>query len=152
MSTQLGALVLTVLCISGVWIGLRFRAGGHRAFVVRYRDSSLPSSLRNMPIFAPIVAGLALPLLVGIDLAVFLGRSSDLKAIALRLGLPYLLLSFALVAALIYVQPRWLVPRWLRQEDEAVHYQPPKPSWEDRALLVVGLASGFAGLALPFTS
>lgn len=154
MSTALSGVLLLAFVMAWLLVSLRFRAGKHRAFERWYRSNSAPRAFRNLPVVSPVMYGLLLPLLL-VAMPVFLGIDVDLgvdpsvaKIGVLAAG-SYLLLSFAASAFLLYRLPQWLLPSWLREEDERIGYVSAPPDWFDKLVLGgLGLLCLGIGVAL----
>ena len=131
-----------VFSVLGLRRGLAFRRGTDRGMLDRYRDVTQPALQRNMPLVLPIVSAWVLALLLGGALVALVGISTLEKGVAVVVALGGLLALFMLLpvmAALSYWTPKWIIPKWLTEDDKAVGFVPPKPGWGDRIWLVIGL-------------
>jgi hypothetical protein len=142
--------VLALIC-GGLIIGLRFRRGNHRSYLVPYRNPGLAAGYRNVVLVMPILAVAFVPMTIlmaptSLDLDVRLDVSRRVGGFVLFGAIAALLGGVGASLALMFRPPRWLVPAWLREEDLRIRFVPPRPGWSDWAMLMLGLVLVVAAL------
>ena len=148
-----GWLVMLVFAVGALIRGLLFRRGTHRGLLVLYRSPAQPRMYRNLPLVIPFLGGLMVVLVLGLAPATFsLAIESPLPR-QLSEGLAMMFVSllpfgFGAWTALSYRPPTWLVPDWLRDDDQRIGYVPPGPDWFDHLALLAGLVSAALGIGL----
>jgi hypothetical protein len=130
MSAVLAWVVVLTICIVGTYL---FRQGRLRSWVAIYRSDSLPVSFRNAPLVIPFfVVAFAGPLVLLAPSTFGLRLDLDLphrvEGLVLFGVLGTFLTSMGLSCAFMFRPPARLVPRWLRDEDDAIGYVRPKPT------------------------
>jgi hypothetical protein len=141
------AIVVGINVVSGVL----FRRGKIRRLRILYRDPRVGSTYRNLPLVAPIAAVGITPGIVvaavaaaGLDLHAALPHRVEGLVIFTVLGFLFGFVGLAMVASTR--PPAWFVPRWLREEDEAIGYQPPPMDALDRVVRFFGYGAMLLGL------
>ena len=136
--------------------GLLFRRGAIRGeYLARYRDPNAPAAIRNIGIVSPLLAVLIIPLLVATS--PFAGQIASGWVLPktidglLEFGAAgYFFLSAAIVDVALYRPPAWLVPRWLREDDQRIRWVPPQGTLRDKGLLALAIPAGILGSAFLF--
>lgn len=137
---------LTVFSVLSLRRGLEFRRGSNRGLLGLYRSTTSPIVYRQLPLVLPFVSGAVLILLIAAALFAGLGpahpttRAFTVEGVLAFAGLLFMFFTFSISIALMYWPPRWLIPAWLRDDDERVGFKRPKPGWLDRFWLLVGLS------------
>jgi len=102
--------------IVGFVVGIRFRLG-HRSYV-QMMDDEGPALIRLMPILGIPVAILSIPLVIGIGVLV---ERPDwphwARSVTLWGTFAWGCAELAVLTLLVYRPPRWLLPRWLLEQD-----------------------------------
>lgn len=152
MSSELAWWIIVVGFIVASVLGWRFRRGTYRGYVTQHRSSGDLAIWRNLPLVGPLLTTLVLPLVLLAAPAVFnLPLPSDtpraVQEAVILAAWSFFFWLLVLASVFAYRPPAWLLPRWLREEDEAVGYVPPTPDSRDRAILLCGLAFTIPALA-----
>ena len=118
-----------------------------------YRNVALPRAARNFPIVTPVMAGLWLPLLLGVGpalLGVDMGNyfSDSMITTMLVVGGSYFFFSLVVVDLLLFKPPSVLVPSWLREDDARVGYRQRTADWVDLIILLGGAPFLVFGLVM----
>jgi hypothetical protein len=139
------AISVTLAFVSSI----AFRRGDRRFGLELYRRSDQPALFRNLPIVMPLLS-VAIAPVVAILIPIPISLSSPrwlMDLVFFGTG-SYAFLVIGTVLVLLYRPPRWLVPRWLAEDDRRSGYRPPAPDLFDRAWLVVGVLFMAGGLLL----
>jgi hypothetical protein len=144
--------VLATGCLVALFFGLRFRRGHDRRSLRWYRNPSLPTAARNIPLVIHILAGLWIPLLL-VDAPALLNLQLPVLPrrveVLLMFGYAsYFFLSVAVVDVLLYRPPIRLIPAWLREDDRRLGYTPPKTDRFDKIVLAFSLPFFLIGIGL----
>jgi hypothetical protein len=143
-------LIFSVISVASLYTGLNFRRGTMRHALHTYRNPDIPAVIRNGSVVAALTSVLQLPILILLAPFVLLPLSLSRHAhivIALVLGGDILTVG-GVSWVLAFRPPRWLVPDWLRADDELVGWVAPPADWFDRLLLVVTILALIGGIAL----
>jgi hypothetical protein len=133
--------------------GIQFRSGPRGNDLAIYRNTSLPRALRNWQSVAPLTMLMLMPAVLGSGLLVFdiqtgIEVSGDVGRFIMLGGESYFLIALAITSVLLFRPPRALIPRWLKDDDDRIGYQPPAPNWFDFAILgLVGVPAFLVGTA-----
>lgn len=148
----MSGVILLLIFVAALVGGLRFRSQPIRTLLEAYRNPYLPTYMRNATIATPFVAAVLLPPLVA--LVLLFGGFLDgvhlphhLQGFLVYLTAGWFFTTFALFDAALYRPPRWMIPPWLREDDERVGFVPPPPDWFEKILLLAGLPFLLVGLA-----
>ena len=159
---MIAGLVAIMVVIADIVISVRFRMGKGSVFRSRdsvlrwYRSPNASLLWRTVPILAALPAGLVLPLVFQWTLAPLVSVPNRLHAFWMFGSLAGLLVGLGLFALIAYLNPSWLVPRWLAEDDRRVGYEAPAPDLFDKFTVflfgVLGsiLGIGFLGLAFAY--
>jgi hypothetical protein len=153
-SSVVGAIGLLVIAVNVV-AGLRFRAGltpvgskqGVAVMVRWYRNPDLPIIWRMVPLVGPFAAAATIPVLILVTLGPLVApHESPLPTRALSflwLGSAATACFGVAAASMVsYRRPRWLVPRWLADDDRRVGHATRTPDAFDRLSLAVFFGLG----------
>ena len=149
------AWALVCIALVGALIGsIAFRSGRsarvRRPGLRSYRRTELPAYLRNLWIVMPIMSGgffpLGIELFVVLRLPIAVGVPRWLGDLIVYGSIAYALLLFGSVLILTYRPPKWLIPKWLLEDDRLVGYNPPAPELFDRAWALMGVVFVIGGL------
>jgi hypothetical protein len=131
--------------------GLRFRRGTDQSLMGLYRNAGIPVIFRNLALVVPFAGALILVLI-----ALAAGRYFQLwgepsvvvDGVFAIFMIELALCGSALLLALAFWAPSWLIPAWLRDDEDLVGYVPPKHGWEDRIWLLI--AGGIVAIGVAF--
>lgn len=137
-------LIILSLALGATFNSLRFRSGRSRSTLWLYRRESLPATYRNVGLVLPIATASmigAIPFVVGATLSDGGPVPSPVVGVAVAcMSMPFYGISAALVIA--SRSPRWIIPKWLAEENERLGLQAPRPDWFDACATFVGLIGG----------
>lgn len=138
-------LVLVLLAAIAGLGSLRFRWGHGGPLRKLYENEGAPQLLRNLPLVVPWALVLWVPLLIlaspGVEL---LGLVSDVPRRVLGwmifVGLGYLMVTLAIIAAAVLSPPRWMLPKWISHSTDRADLRVRGFDRLVTALVAVGLA------------
>lgn len=124
------------------WSGNRLWHGQDRSLLRNYRDGRSTAIIRNGKL-ADLPIGVMLMMLgfASAPFVLFPGLVADrtLRGALLLSGLAWVALTAGAYLVLTFRPPEWMVPPWLREDDQQTGFVTPTPTWFDKGLLVLGV-------------
>lgn len=149
MSPEIAWLVMTIFGAAALVRGWEFRRGSNRDLSDLYRNTTQPNIYRHLPLVLPYIGAYLLIVLAGTGIFHLVANPESRRVVDGVLAIVAVASIFGVFSLSIFVMyrpPRWLVPRWLVEEDRILGYTRPRPGWFDRLGLATAIASLCIGL------